>query len=395
MKALTSLLVRTQDQRGAVLPLAMLSLLVLSAVLLGLSLLSGQEPLVARNHMLMAQAQAMAEAGLDRALWALSTPDGPAGVPWSAAAAAPYDGSRLIEVAVDGVRLGGFRVSISGSGDRQRQVVATGLVPGDWAPLGRARQDISATAIRLRFPSPPGGLTVRGALQVGPGVVVDASGDGSCGDQAGTWSSGTTSLAPGSEVWGRGGDSAGPNGEADVRQGQGVGLFDERTFDDAELSGLKALARARGTYYQGHVSFDATRPIPQGLVFVDTISGQPITEATADADLAMVSLADGAAASSGGVVRGWIIVNGSLSIGGGVVLEGLAFAADRFTQTGAARILGAAMAGHVRSTAPSLVEARPTSGPALAWSCEAGRTGGGVIQQRWIVKPGTYREAAS
>jgi hypothetical protein len=395
VKALTSLLVRTQDQCGAVLPLAMLSLLVLSAVLLGLSLLSGQEPLVARNHMLMAQAQAMAEAGLDRALWALSTPDAPDGVPWSAAAAAPYDGSRLIEVAVDGVRLGGFRVSISGSGDRQRQVVATGLVPGDWAPLGRARQDISATAIRLRFPSPPGGLTVRGALQVGPGVVVDASGDGSCGDQAGTWSSGTTSLAPGSQVWGRGGDSAGPNGEADVRQGQGVGLFDERTFGDSELSGLKALARARGTYYQGHVSFDATRPIPQGLVFVDTVSGQPITEATVDADLAMVSLGDGAAASSGGVVRGWIIVNGSLSIGGDVALEGLAFAADRFTQAGAARILGAAMAGHVRSTAPSLMEARPTSGPALAWSCEAGRTGGGVIQQRWIVKPGTYREAAS
>jgi len=79
---------------------------------------------------------------------------------------------------------------------------------------------------------------------------------------------------------------------------------------------------------------------------------------------------------------------------GDVVLEGLAFAADRFTQTGAARILGAAMAGHVRSSAPSLVEARPTSGPALAWSCEAGRTGGGVIQQRWLVKPGTYREAA-
>ena len=395
MKALTSLLVQTQDQRGAVLPLAMLSLLVLSAVLLGLSLLSGQEPLAARNHMLMAQAQAMAEAGLDRALWALSTPDAPDGVPWSASAAAPYDGSRLIEVAVGGARLGGFRVSIIGAGDRQRQVTVTGLGPGDWAPLGQARQDISATAIRLRFPSPPAGLTVRGALQVGPGVVVDARGDGSCGDQAGTWSSGTTSLAAGSQVWGRGGDSTGPNGEGDIRQGQGVDLFDERTFGSSELSGLKALARARGTYYQGNVSFDATRPIPQGLVFVDTVSGQPITEATADADLAMASVGNGAAASSGGIVRGWIIVNGSLSIGGDVVLEGLAFAADRFTQTGATRILGAAMAGHVRSSAPSLMEARPTSGPALSWSCEAGRTGGGVIQQRWLVKPGTYREAAS
>ena len=70
------------DQRGAVLPLAMVSMLVLSAVLLALSLLTGQEPLAARNHMMMAQAQGMAEAGLDRALWALSMPGAPDGVPW-------------------------------------------------------------------------------------------------------------------------------------------------------------------------------------------------------------------------------------------------------------------------------------------------------------------------
>ena len=80
MRNLAPILPRIKDQRGAVLPLAMLSLLVLSAVLLGLSLLSGQEPLVARNHVLMAQAQAVAEAGLDRALWALSSPEAPDGV---------------------------------------------------------------------------------------------------------------------------------------------------------------------------------------------------------------------------------------------------------------------------------------------------------------------------
>jgi len=73
----------------------------------------------------------------------------------------------------------------------------------------------------------------------------------------------------------------------------------------------------------------------------------------------------------------------------------ISFAADRFSQTGTVQIRGAAMAGHVRSTAPSRIEALPTTGPALLWSCETGRTGGGAIQQRWIVKPGTYWEAAS
>jgi hypothetical protein len=365
----------------------MLSLLVLSAVLLGLSLLSGQEPLVARNHTLMAQAQAMAEAGLDRALWALSTPDAADGVPWFAPVPTPYDGSRVVGVAVSGIPLGGFRLTITGTGDRQRQVVAIGLAPGDSSPLGQARQDITATAIRLRFPSPPASITVRGDLQVAPGVVLDSAGDGSCGNQAGTWSSGTTTLGPGSQV-------QGPDGDTEVQQRQPVAAFDELTFGASELLALKALARARGTYYQGAVSFDARRPIPNGLIFVDTVSGRPVTEATPAADLATVSLGEGASASPGGVVRGWIVVNGSLAIGGDVVFEGLAYAGDRFSQTGAARIRGSVMAGHVRSTTPSLIEALPAGGPALTASCEAARTGGGVIQQRWIVKPGSYREAS-
>src|SRR5712691_8717612 len=123
-------LFRPESQRGTVLPLAMLSLLVLSAVLIGLSMLTGQEPLVASNHVMMVQAQALAEAGLERALWALSSPQAPEGVAWTGAAPAPYDGSQLIRVATDVASLGGFRLTISGESDRQRQVVAIGLVPG-------------------------------------------------------------------------------------------------------------------------------------------------------------------------------------------------------------------------------------------------------------------------
>ena len=246
MRNLAPILPRIKDQRGAVLPLAMLSLLVLSAVLLGLSLLSGQEPLVARNHVLMAQAQAVAEAGLDRALWALSSPEAPDGVQWAGTAPAPYDGSRVIGVAVDGVPIGGFRITVSGAGDRQRRILATGLVPGDGSPLGRAQQDLSATAIRFRFPSPPAGITVRGDLQIGAGVTVDASADGSCGNQAGTWSTGATGLDTGSRVRGYGGDLAVPNGDVDVRQHQDVGTFDERAFDPSELAAHSRPSREHG-----------------------------------------------------------------------------------------------------------------------------------------------------
>lgn len=376
---------RPRGEQGAVLPLAMLSLLVLSAVLVGLSMLAAQEPLISTNHVMIVQAQALAEAGLERALWALSTPEAPDGIAWSTPAPAPYDGSRLITVTIDGVSLGGFRLVITGDGDRQRQVLATGLVPGIGGPLGQARQEVRATAIRLRFPSPPAGLTVRGDLTIGPGVTVDASGDGSCGDRAGTWSSGTTTVGAGSRVQGRSGH--------DVQQ-QPPQTFDQRTFDSAELAALKAVARARGTYYRGAVTFDGTRPIPDGLIFVDTISGTGITDASPATDLATATISDGATGGPTGAFRGWIVVNGSLAISGNVALEGLAFAADRLSQAGASRVRGAAMAGHVRSSAPSSIDAHPATGPALVWSCETGGTGGGLIPLRWMVRPGSYRENA-
>lgn len=384
---------RPEHQRGAILPFAMVILLVLSAVLIALSMLTGQEPLVASNHVKIVQAQALAEAGLERALWALSSPQSPEGVPWAAAAPAPYDGSQLIGVDTEGEQLGGFRLTISGEGDRQRQVLAIGLAPGNDSFLGRARQEISATVIRLRFPLLPAGLGVRGDLSIGDNVVIDASADGSCGDKAGTWSTGATTLGLASHVQGRVGEPTIPNEAADMAQLQPTAVFDDLAFSPAELSALKAVARARGTYYRGTIAFDATRRLPDGLVFVDTNSGQSITEATPDVDLAVVSVADGAGTGPGGSFRGWLVVNGSLSVAGSVLLEGLVYAADRFSQTGAARLVGAAVAAHARSTVPSLIDARPASGAAVVWSCETGRTGGHAIPQRWIVKPGSYREA--
>jgi len=389
MTPTSSVTLRIGDQRGAVLPLVVLILVVLSAVLIALSMLTGQEPLIASNHVMIVQAQALAEAGVERALWALSSPESPDGIPWSAKAAAPYDGSGFISVATG---LGGFRLTVSGEGDRQREVTAVGLVPAADV-LGRARQDVSVTLIRLRFPGPPAGLAVRGDLTIGNGVSVDARADGSCGDRAGTWSAGVTSLGTAAQIQGRTGDTAIANEPTDILQEQPAGAFDDLAFSAAELQALKAVARVRGTYYQGAVTFDTSRRIPDGVIFVDTISGRPITDATPDADLAAVSIGDGAA-GPGGSFRGWIIVNGSLSVAGSITLQGLTYVADRLSQTGEARLVGSAMAGHVRSTAPSLVDARPPGAAALVWSCEAGRTGGGRVPQRWMVKPGSYREVA-
>src|SRR4029077_7904532 len=190
VRAPRSLVPQSRDQRGAVLPLVMLSLLVLSGLLISLSTLTGQEPIIAANHVMMVQAQALAEAGIERALWALNNPESPEGVRPSVAAPAPYDGSQLIRVSTEVGVLGGFHLTIDGAATDQRRALAVGLVPADQGPMGRARQEISATLIRLRFPATPAGIAVRANLTIGAGVTVDTRGDGSCGDLAATWSTG-------------------------------------------------------------------------------------------------------------------------------------------------------------------------------------------------------------
>ncbi len=138
----------------------------------------------------------------------------------------------------------------------------------------------------------------------------------------------------------------------------------------------------------------AANRISNGLVFVDTTTGQPITDTMPDSELAAVRIGDGAVTDRSGVFRGWLVVNGSLAMSGDFQMEGFAYVADRLSQRGGARILGGVMAGHIRDASASLIESRPATGPAVAWSCDHARTGGGEIPQRWLVQPGSYRETA-
>ena len=60
------------DRRGAALPMAMLTLLILSVLIIGFSVLSATEPTIANNQLRVTQARAVAEAGVERAMWALN-----------------------------------------------------------------------------------------------------------------------------------------------------------------------------------------------------------------------------------------------------------------------------------------------------------------------------------
>lgn len=379
------------DERGAALPLAVVTLVVLASLILGLSIMSATEPTIAVNQLLTAQARAMAEAGIDHALWALGHPEAPDGLPdpLPPVVPAPYDGSRLVTLRAGGAPVGGFRVAVlAGAAPNERKVLSTGWVPADDALDTRPKthQRVAGTLWRLRAPaeSAPCALCVLGDLEVAGEVAVDARADARCGGKLGAWSSGAVSVAPSARVWGRDGNDA-PNETTDYAQGRPAETALAWIFTDADLLALKRLAGARGSYYRGPVVFDALHPVPRGLVFVDTVSGALITGATPAADLARVEL-------RGGTFTGWLVVAGSLEISGDARVRGLAYAQDGFVYRGAmpGGIEGQVVATGIRGGSASL--SRTGGGSAITFDCAASAGGDGTVPRGWMLKAGSYHE---
>ena len=148
------------------------------------------------------------------------------------------------------------------------------------------------------------------------------------------------------------------------------------------------MARARGTYFQGTVVFDAAHPAPEGLIFVDSMSGAPISPTTPPEELARVEL-------RGGALRGWLVVAGSIEVAGDARLRGLAYAQDSFTYRGSSPggIEGQIVAAGQRGGGARL--SRTGDGPTLAFDCAAATDGDGTVPAGWRLKPGSYREPAN
>jgi hypothetical protein len=379
------------SERGAALPLAVIALALLSSLILGLSFMSATEPTIAANQLRTAQARALAEAGIEQALWALANPEAPNGLPdpLPATVPPPYDGSRLVVVAAAAGPLGGFRLAVvAGAAQNERNVLSVGWVPTDDRGDNhlKAHQRISGTLWRLRVPaeSAPCALCVRGDVDITDQMTVDARADRRCGGKRGAWSSGKVTVASSAKILGADGNDA-PNEAGDYVQSQPADAALAWMFTEADLVALKRLARSRGSYYRGSVVFDLMHPAPEGLVFVDTLSGAPITDAMPPAELARAEI-------RGGAFRGWLIVAGSLEISGEARVRGLAYAQDGFAYRGAkpGGIDGQVVAAGVRGGSASLSHTGGDS--ALTFDCAAAAGGDGTVPKGWMLKAGSYRE---
>jgi Tfp pilus assembly protein PilX len=416
-----------RDERGMALVMAMIVLVILSCLVIAFSLLSGTEPTIAANQLRVAQARALAEAGLERAAWALTagkkceaTSPTPAGCPTGltytslgqlpAVVPAPYDGSQLLTVSA-GDNIGGVRVTVSaGSTDRERNVVAVGWVPTDDTTDAhtKAHQKVSATLMTFAAPNLPCAVCVRGDIQIGGSSTIDSRADTSCGSKYGTWSttvkdSSGNIISPGNTVIGSGASKVygavdgnnTANQSTDMAVHQNQADFDAKSFTTADLNALKAYAKASGTYYQGNVTFNASNKMADNKIyFVDTVSGNNITSSTPTSDYASVSVNGNASVNSAGF-HGWLIVNGSASVSGNVKMFGLLYAQNdlSYTGTGTGQIVGQMVSANVKDTIATVIDTSLAGNSSVSYNC-ADADGNGILPNAFIIKAGTYKECA-
>lgn len=407
------------NQRGIALPMALMALVIMGALVIAFSVLSSSEPTIASNQLRVAQARALAESGMERALWALTTgktapgTTGSLAYPLPGTVPSPYDGSTLTSVTTGGNTIGGFRVTVTqGATQNERNVVAVGWVPTDASGDVRtkAHQRITAVLMDLNFNplNMPCALCVRGDIQVGGTSTINAAIDTSCGNRFGTWSTrvldgsgnvvspGDTTINSGAaHIIGADGNST-PNQASDMAVQQNQATFDANKLTDADLNALKALAKARGTYFQGAVTFEASNKLPDGLIFVDTVSGNNITPSTPTSDYASVDVHGNAGMNSGNRFNGWLIVNGGLSISGNIEMHGLIYSQNdiSYTGTGTGLISGQMISANVKDTVATVIDTNTNGNSTINYNCNDVKTGGGSLPPQFFVKPGTYKEVS-
>lgn len=390
------------DERGIALPAALIALMILTSLMVAFVFLSQSEPVIAANQARVAQARTFAESGMERGIWALNpgggTPGG-GGLAVPAAnvvAAAPYDGTTFIQLTT----VGGFMLKITGTTADEVAIESVGWTPSPNSTDIKAHRKIAASLRRLtNVPKEaPCALCVKGALDLSGNSSIDGrpSAGTACGNKVGTYTQGTTTQNNNSDIYGADGNST-ANQATDIVQNQPASNFDAFTYTNDDLDALKTLAKANGTYYQGAVAFNSSNQVKNGIVFIDTVSGNHIpTDQTQQntSDFASVSINGNPFIDPTGF-HGIIVANGGISISGNMTIHGLLYAVNDFNYsgTGTGSISGLVISQNIRDTIASSVDSTTVGNSAITFNC-ADAQGAGYLSQGWFLKTGSYKEVS-
>jgi len=370
----------------------MIILSVLLALTVAFAALSTSEPVVASNHFLRTSARAMAEAGVERAVWALD--QGISNPADTNAVVYPIGGSTTAGNTATNYNGTNFTVSSNGgftltmqNGANPNEITVNSV---GWSPTNAAGNAKDHITVTLNQPIPPIQnapcvLCVNGNASTGGNSSINAASDTSCGNKwgAGTFGTGTMSVQKPTSI-------TAPPGVTNYVSSQPLSSWNSFALTAANLAALKSLAQQSGTYYRGNF----TGPVPNGLVFVDTVSGNPVTTSTPSSDLANVSLSGSCCVDPTGF-HGWLIVNGNMTITGNGVYNGVLYAVEDFSIAGSASINGMVVAANITNPNPSAVNATDLGTSSITFNCTAVKANGYIPQGRWSVKAGTFTDVAN
>ena len=135
--------------------------------------------------------------------------------------------------------------------------------------------------------------------------------------------------------------------------------------------------------------FGAGNRMPDGIIVVDTVGGEGLG-GVPPSELASVAIDAGAPADPSGVWRGWLIVNGSVTVAGEVQLRGFVYAQSTLDAraAGPVGLSGALVSRNIRDLPGPGIDAGSAADLSVVYNCRDALTGGGKI-------PGAGRSKAA
>ncbi len=369
-----------ENARGVAMPLAMMMLVVLSALMVSFAVLATSEPMIASNQNQTAQALRLADSGLQLAMWAMSNSTDPSGKginlaamlhtdPASHAAAngggaAIYDGGTVMSMTQ-----GGFTVDVTwepSNGPYERTVTAVGWLPSKDAGTYRNSHRKIQAIVQKGVITPlelPCVVCVAGEMQVNGSAATFNSSAGACpgsnppAKAIQTIQTLQYNANPTFTGYGTSGTAA-------------IGTTNDTSgfkYSSEALQKFKEYAQANGTYYQGAVSSLPTGTGPY-VVYIDTLNGQIFSNSTATSNDGSLTLA------SNGTFNGLVYSLNDMSVSGNVTVNG-------------------GMVSENRRDASSVNIDTDYSG-SIMMNYDCSKIRNLPFSSNWIVKPGNYLETA-
>jgi hypothetical protein len=397
------------DQRGMAVPLALIVLILLTSLTVAFLAMSSTEPLIAANLRGGEQALALAEGGLERAIWGLANPGVAAGLanPLPAQIPAPYNGQEL--VALGGTSRAYTITVAAGAGPTDRTLTARGYVvrngvtvPSQLADLAdsdiatRRTLQLKVTAVKVGGPpidqKLPGALTVAGTVTLSGNSLADGNNqsadtpnnctakvgvtirdqtkkpDDQCGGSPPCWTTNSTTVSGSGSI-------VGTPEQQTISGDQYTSDFKNYLFTDAQLAALKALAQSgQGTYVKPTSNAQLTLTLTDGLTFVDTVNGQDLgnpPDALKMADVKITTASN----------NGWLIVMGDIEIDGNFTYNGFIYTHNRFSYrgTGTGGVYGGVVSANAVDAVASVVDGAETGNAKIYYDCNKVANGGGAF----------------